>query len=58
MPRPQAAVDRDAMIREAAYFMYENNGCRPGSALSDWLAAEAAVDAQARPAAKPRAARR
>ena len=36
---------REAMIREAAYFLYEREGRRDDRALEHWLAAEAAVDA-------------
>lgn len=32
--------ERDEMVRTAAYFIYENNGCRPDHALDDWVAAE------------------
>lgn len=32
---------REAMIREAAYYQYEKRGYTPGHDLDDWLAAEA-----------------
>ena len=51
------AVDRETKIRQAAYALYEKNGCRPGSALSDWLAAELAIDA-GQPADPPARKRR
>ena len=35
---------RQAMICEAAYFMAERHGLRPGHELEDWLAAEQQVD--------------
>lgn len=37
--------DREAMIREAAYYRYLNHGCSDGHDLEDWLAAEAELDA-------------
>ena len=36
--------DREVMVREAAYFRFQANGCQYGHALEDWLAAEAQVD--------------
>ena len=35
---------RDAMIREAAYFLYLSSDRAPGRDLDHWLAAEALVD--------------
>jgi len=35
---------REAMIREAAYFRCEQRGFAPGHDLDDWLAAEAAIE--------------
>lgn len=35
---------REAMIREAAYYLAEKRGFAPGHELDDWLAAEAAID--------------
>lgn len=35
---------REAMIREAAYYLAERRGFAPGHELDDWLAAEAAID--------------
>ncbi len=37
-------VSRDDMVREAAYYLYENNGREPGHELEYWLKAEAQVD--------------
>lgn len=36
--------ERDAMLREAAYYLYEQRGCGHGRDVDDWLAAEAALD--------------
>ncbi len=60
-PQVIGTPDRETLIREQAYYLYERGGCQPGSALSDWLAAEAAIDQAAQAgAAAPRtgAARR
>jgi hypothetical protein len=35
---------REAMIREAAYFHYAKRGYAPGHDLDDWLAAEAEIE--------------
>ena len=35
---------REAMIREAAYFRSESRGFCPGQEVDDWLAAETEVD--------------
>ncbi|SFM16442.1 DUF2934 domain-containing protein [Nitrosomonas communis] len=35
---------RQAMIREAAYYQYEKRGYAPGHDLEDWLAAEAEIE--------------
>jgi hypothetical protein len=35
---------REAMIREAAYFHYAKRGYAPGQELEDWLAAEAEIE--------------
>lgn len=45
-PRPAATdtATRLTMIRDAAYFMAECRGFRPGHALDDWLAAERQID--------------
>ena len=46
---------RTAMIAEAAYFAAEKRNFQPGHELSDWLAAEEAVEmALARPAKRQR----
>src|SRR5512139_3393547 len=37
-------VEREAMIREAAYFHYAQRGYAPGHDLDDWLAAEAELE--------------
>lgn len=36
--------ERDAMLREAAYYLYQQRGCVHGRHVEDWLAAEAALD--------------
>jgi len=36
--------EREAMIREAAYYLYLQRGCGHGQHVDDWLAAEAALD--------------
>lgn len=36
--------EREAMIREAAYYRYLERGCAPGHDLDDWLAAEAELE--------------
>ncbi len=38
------AEDRQALIREAAYYSAARRGFAPGRELEDWLAAEAEVD--------------
>ncbi len=35
---------REAMIRDAAYFHYTKRGYSPGNELDDWLAAEAEIE--------------
>lgn len=35
---------REAMIRDAAYFHYAKRGYAPGHELDDWLAAEAEIE--------------
>lgn len=42
---------REAMIREAAYFHAIKRGNTPGHELDDWLAAEAELEREASPAA-------
>ena len=39
-------VDRKRMVSEAAYYIAERRGFRPGNELHDWLQAERQVDAQ------------
>jgi hypothetical protein len=53
---PPAPVDREAMVRLAAYFLAERRGFAPGYEVEDWLAAEVDVSGPgpSRPAAKPR----
>lgn len=41
---PPSGPDRLAMIAEAAYFRAERRGFAPGSALQDWLEAEAEIE--------------
>ena len=36
--------ERRAMIAEAAYYLAERRGFKPGHELEDWLAAEAQID--------------
>ncbi|MDE2394838.1 MAG: DUF2934 domain-containing protein [Burkholderiales bacterium] len=43
---PADLPSRDALVREAAYALYERRGCVYGHELEDWLAAEAQVDAE------------
>lgn len=44
-------VDRAHMIAEAAYYKAVRRGFAPGHELSDWLEAEADIEAMAAPAA-------
>lgn len=39
-------TQRAALIARAAYFRAQNRGFAPGHELTDWLAAEAEVDAE------------
>jgi hypothetical protein len=39
--------EREAMIRDAAYFHYAKRGYVPGHELEDWLAAEAELEREA-----------
>ena len=42
---PAAGVpDRMVMVAEAAYYLAQRRGFRPGGELEDWLAAEAEID--------------
>jgi hypothetical protein len=55
-PDELARVDaefRHEMIAKAAYYIAEQRGFAPGHELADWCAAEAAVDASLRGAARP-----
>jgi hypothetical protein len=50
VPHKQAAIDRKAaehhdQIADAAYFHAEHRGFKGGDPVSDWLAAEAEIDA-------------
>jgi hypothetical protein len=38
-------IDRDSMIRKAAYYRAERRNFESGHALEDWLAAESEIDA-------------
>ncbi len=40
------ADERERMIRDAAYFRYQQGGCVDGHDVEDWLSAEAEVDAR------------
>jgi len=53
---PPVPVDRESMVRMAAFFRAERRGFAPGYEIEDWLAAEAEVAGleQSRPAAKAR----
>lgn len=52
-----AAPELAAMIAERAYFRSEQRGFAPGHEIEDWLAAEAELNATAKPEteAKPKA---
>jgi hypothetical protein len=55
-PDGLARVDpefRHEMIAKAAYYIAEQRGFAPGHEFADWCAAEAAVDASLRGAARP-----
>lgn len=45
-PTPLSPQQRHHMIDEAAYLLAERRGFTPGSETEDWLAAEAAIDAE------------
>jgi hypothetical protein len=51
---PAARVDRDEMVRIAAYFRAERRGFAPGYEVADWLDAQAEVDAIAGTGDTPR----
>ena len=55
---PATTVDRDEMVRIAAYFRAERRGFAPGYEVADWLEAQAEVNARVTPAspARPRKA--
>ena len=36
--------EREALVRESAYYQYVQRGCADGHDLEDWLAAEAYID--------------
>jgi hypothetical protein len=40
-----STIDRESMIRTAAYFRAERRSFASGHALEDWLAAESEIDA-------------
>jgi hypothetical protein len=42
-------VHRDTLSAQAAYLIAERRGFRPGSAVADWLAAEAEIERQYEP---------
>jgi hypothetical protein len=56
--RAPSPVEREEMVRTAAYFRAERRGFEPGYEWEDWLAAEAEVSTLAgpRPVPKPRKA--
>jgi hypothetical protein len=41
--RPEG-LDREHMVREAAYFHYQARGCIAGHEVEDWLRAEAEIE--------------
>lgn len=43
-PPPTPAPTREAMIREAAYYLFLSGDRAPGRDLDHWLAAEALID--------------
>jgi hypothetical protein len=45
--RARSPVEREEMVRTAAYFRAERRGFEPGYEWEDWLAAEAEVKARA-----------
>jgi hypothetical protein len=51
---PATPVDRDEMVRVAAYFRAQRRGFAPGYEVSDWLEAQAEVDALAGPGGAPK----
>ena len=53
---PSAPVDRESLVRMAAYLRAERRGFAPGYEIEDWLAAEAEVHErqEAKPAVRPR----
>lgn len=44
---PEAEVEREQMIAEAAYYRAQRRGFAPGRELDDWLAAEAEISSAA-----------
>jgi hypothetical protein len=52
---PATTVDREEMVRTAAYFHAERRGFAPGYEVADWLAALAEVEASVRPASPVKA---
>ena len=48
--------DRETLVRQAAYAIYEQQGCISGRELEHWIAAEALVDQTLKPK-KARASR-
>lgn len=51
-----SSIERDELIRQTAYTLYEARSCVSGHELEDWLQAEAQVDqmlAQGVPMAEP-----
>lgn len=53
-PAVPDGLAREARVREAAYYLYENSGRQPGRELDHWLAAEAEVAAGAPAAPRKR----
>jgi hypothetical protein len=52
-PAPGDADDREAMIRIAAFALYERRGGIPGHEIEDWLQAEIEVDRRRGEAREP-----
>ena len=47
------SADRESLVRQAAYALYEQQGCVDGHELEHWIAAEALVDETLKPKRSP-----
>jgi hypothetical protein len=56
--RGRSPVDREEMVRTAAYFRAQRRGFDPGYEVADWLAAELEIAALTEPAPAPATAPR